>query len=90
VRAIRARHPAAHVFLTEGAIVNDDKDPARPQKTVLRAYIDETVRNVADPRVHAFASRHYPGDACNEHPTRAEHEAMARDLESVLRTTLGW
>lgn len=90
VRAIRARHHAAHVFLTEGAIVNDDKDPARPQKTVLRAYIADTVRGVRDPRVHAFASRHYPGDACNEHPTGADHEAMARDLEPLLKAALGW
>ena len=48
VRAIRARHPDAHVFLTEGAIVNDDKDALRPQKTVLRSYIADTVRAVAD------------------------------------------
>ena len=90
VRAIRARHPDAHVLLTEGAIVSDDKDPSRPQKTVLRSYIADTVRAVADPRVHAASARHYPGDACNEHPTREQHEAMARDFEPVLRAALGW
>jgi lysophospholipase L1-like esterase len=88
VRTIRSRHPNAHVLLTEGAIVNDEKDPARPQKTVLAEYIAEAVRRVADPRVRAVPSRHYPGDACNPHPTRAQHESMARDLEPFLRLTL--
>jgi hypothetical protein len=90
VRAIRARHPDAHLFLTEGAIVNDQQDRARPCKSVLRAFIADTVHAVADPRVHAFESTHYPGDACNPHPTREQHEAMARDLEPVLRATLRW
>jgi hypothetical protein len=39
VRAIRSRHPDAQVFLTEGAIVNDEADPKRPPKTVLREYL---------------------------------------------------
>src|SRR4029077_6597241 len=64
VRAIRGRYPAAQLLLTEGAIVNDEKDPARPQKTVLRGYIAETVRRVSDPRVQAIESTHYAGDAC--------------------------
>lgn len=90
VRAIRARYPAAQVLLTEGAIVNDEKDPARPQKTVLRDYIAETVRRAGDARVRAVPAAHYPGDDCNPHPTRAQHEAMARDLEPVVRAATGW
>jgi len=89
-RAIRARYPQAQVFLTEGAIVDDEKDPRRPQRAVLRAYIDEAVRRARDPRLHAIRSRHYPGDACNPHPTRAQHAAMARDLEPDIRAALGW
>jgi len=90
VRDIRARHPNAPVFLTEGAIVNDATDPARPARTTLRAYIAETVRRLGDPRVQAVESQHYPGDACDAHPTRAQHESMARDLAPVLRRALGW
>jgi lysophospholipase L1-like esterase len=90
LRAVRARYPQAHVFLTEGAIVSDDTDPARPQRAVLRAYIAETVSRLGDARVHAVPARRYPGDACNEHPTRAQHAAIAHDLEPVLRTALGW
>ena len=88
VKDIRAAHPQALILLTEGAIVNDATDPQRPTRTVLREYIRETVRRVGDPRVRAFESQHYPGDDCDAHPTRAQHEAMARDLEPVLREAL--
>jgi lysophospholipase L1-like esterase len=90
IRSIRARYPAAHVVLTEGAIVNDEKDPARPQKTVLRQYLAETVARLGDARVEVVPATHYPGDACNAHPTRAQHEAIARDLEPVIRRLTGW
>ena len=90
VRAVRARAPHAPILLTEGAIVNDETDPARPQKTVLRAYLAETVRRLGDPHVQAVPAVRYPGDACNEHPTAAQHAAMARDLEPVIRTATGW
>jgi lysophospholipase L1-like esterase len=90
VRTIRARHPEAHVFLSEGAIVNDEADPKRPQKTVLREYLTETARRLGDARVHLAFSRHYPGDAQNSHPTREQHAAMARDLEPVIRAAVGW
>ena len=94
VRAIRAHYPAAAILLTEGAIVSDQQDdhriPQRPQKTVLREYLAETARRLADPRVTVFPSQHYPGDACNPHPTREQHAAMARDLEPVIRRQAGW
>jgi len=90
VRAIRAGFPAAAVILTEGAIVSDDQDPRRPQKTALREALAETGRRLGDPRVTVFPSAHYPGDACNAHPTREQHAAMARDLEPVIRRAAGW
>jgi hypothetical protein len=90
VRDIRARHPRALILLTEGALVNDAADPQRPARSVLRAYVAETVKRLQDPHVQAFESQRYPGDDCDAHPTRAQHEAMARDLEPVLRRALGW
>jgi lysophospholipase L1-like esterase len=93
-RAIRARYPAAAIILTEGAIVSDQQTdpqiPQRPQKTVLREYLAETARRLADPRIQVFPSQHYPGDACNPHPTREQHAAMARDLEPLIRRMIGW
>lgn len=88
VRAIRSRYPQAHILLTEGAIVNDTPDHA--QRSTLRAYISETVARVADPKVRAIESRHYSGDAADAHPTGAEHAAMARDLEPLIRAAVGW
>jgi lysophospholipase L1-like esterase len=90
LRAIRARHPAAHVFLTEGAIVSDEADPQRPQRTVLREHLVEVARRLGDGRVLVVEARHYPGDACDAHPTGEQHAAMARDLEPVIRAALGW
>jgi hypothetical protein len=90
VRAIRARYPAAPIILTEGAIVSDETDPRRPQKTVLRAYLAETARRLGDAQVRVVESRHYPGDACNPHPTRQQHAAMAADLEPIIRQAAGW
>ncbi len=90
MRAIRARFPAAAIILTEGAIVSDDENPQRPQKATLRDDLAETVRRLGDPRVTVFPSTHYPGDACNAHPTRDQHAAMARDLEPAIRRAAGW
>jgi hypothetical protein len=90
VRSIRAHFPAAAIILTEGAIVSDDNDQRRPQKTTLREDLDETVRRLQDPRVTVFPSTHYPGDACNAHPTREQHAAMAWDLEPAIRRAAGW
>lgn len=90
VRAIRSRYPGAHVFLTEGAIVSDEDDPKRPRKTVLREYLAETARRLADPRVHVVRSQHYPGDPSNPHPTGDQHAAMALDFEPEIRHVMGW
>jgi lysophospholipase L1-like esterase len=90
LRAIRLHYPDAHVFLTEGAIVKDLAETGRLQKTVLRQYIAGTAERLADPKVHFFESRHYPGDACDAHPTSAQHAAMAGDIEPIIRAAVGW
>jgi hypothetical protein len=78
------------VFLTEGAIVNDESDPGRAPRTVLREYLAETARRLGDGRVHVVPSQHYPGDPSNAHPTGEQHAAMARDFEPVIRKVVGW
>jgi lysophospholipase L1-like esterase len=89
LQTIRARYPKAFIFATEGAIVNDGPD-GRKQKTTLASWVAEAVQKVGDPRVRAVASTHYPGDACDAHPTAEQHAAMARDFEPILREALGW
>jgi len=89
VRQMRSRHPSAGIVLTEGAILGDE-DPTRPARSLLGAWLDEVVAQLRDPRVvHALSVRH-PGDACDAHPTAAEHAAMARELEPSVRAVAGW
>lgn len=90
VRTIRARYRGAHVFLTEGAIVNDAADPVQKPRSTLRSYIEETLATLADPKVHDAGGAYYPGDHCDAHPTGEQHRLIARDLEPVLRRALGW
>ena len=89
LKTIRARYPPALVLVTEGAIVNDGED-GRKQKGTLAGYVADAVRTAGDMRIRAVPARHYPGDACDAHPTAEQHAAMARDLEPVLREALGW
>jgi hypothetical protein len=88
--SIRSHCPEAHIFLTEGAIVSDEADPLRPQKTILRRYISDAVTRFGDPRVHAVPATHYPGDSNDAHPTREQHAAIAKDLVPVIRREMGW
>ena len=93
VRKIRGVYPDAFIFLTEGAMVSDAPNPKRAQKTTLQKYIAESVeqlKKLGDARVQAIPSRHYPGDACDAHPTREQHALMAEDLKGPIATALGW
>lgn len=90
VRTLRQHHPHAIVLLTEGAIVNDQADPNRPQKTVLRGYLAEVERALGDANVHRIDSTFHPGDACDAHPTREQHQEMASELASEVRRIAGW
>ncbi len=83
-------HSDAEILLTEGAIVNDNADPLRPQKTVLRQYLAETVKRVNNPHVRFMPSKYYPGDSCDSHPTKQQHRAMADDFTAPLRHILQW
>jgi len=90
VRAITAHYPKALIFLTEGAIVNDESNPSRRPLTVLRGLIKKAVETLSTSQVQWVESRHYPGFDCDAHPTRAEHLRIAQDFEPVLRNALGW
>lgn len=84
VRTLLRDHPQAAIVLTEGAILDGDK------KAALTAYITETLTRIGSPHVHHIASRHYPGDAQDAHPTRDQHRHMADDLAPPLRQLMSW
>jgi lysophospholipase L1-like esterase len=81
LKSVRAHYPQAAILVTEGAIVTDP---------LLRRYVQEAVANAKDPRILWAQAEHYPGNGCNAHPTAAQHEHIADDLEPLLRKTLGW
>jgi lysophospholipase L1-like esterase len=84
VRRLLQDHPQAQIMLTEGSILHSEKLAA------LHSYIADTVRIVADPRVRAIASTHYPGDALNAHPTGEQHVKMTDDLLPQVREVMHW
>jgi lysophospholipase L1-like esterase len=89
VRTLRSVYPSARVILTEGALLGDD-DPNRRDKSTLRSYLEDAVRQLGDDHVSYVPSKQYPGDACDDHPTGEQHAAMAADFEPVVREMLGW
>jgi lysophospholipase L1-like esterase len=89
VRTLRSVYPSARVILTEGAYLGDD-DPKRRDKSTLRSYLEDAVRQLGDDNVSYVPSQRYPGDACDAHPTGEQHAAMAADFEPVVRGMLGW
>jgi hypothetical protein len=61
------------------------------EKTALIGYIREALARVGDGRVHLLAPMaHQTGDAINDHPTTAQHAAMADELLPQLRRITGW
>ena len=90
LKRLRAVHPEAVIALTDGSIVNDNDDPARPQKSVLRQYIQEAIQRFDEPNVYFIPAHHYPGDAKDGHPTAAQHAKMARELADQLSPIMNW
>lgn len=84
IKRLLELHPQAHIVLTEGAILKDEK------KAALTEYLTEVQRRIANPQVHLLSSNHYPGDSCDAHPTKEQHAAMAKDLAPLLKQLMQW
>ncbi len=78
---LRREYPQSHILITEGAIVTDP---------LLRRMVRQTADRMHDSRIQWAPATHYPGDACDGHPTLEQHDHMADDLEPQLRKALGW
>ena len=81
LRRLRGEYPAAMILATEGPIVTDPR---------LRLYVQQAVRQAADPHIVWAEATHYPGNSCDGHPTLQQHSRIADDLEPLLRKELGW
>ncbi|MFC4701555.1 GDSL-type esterase/lipase family protein [Glaciecola siphonariae] len=89
VRRLASVHPKSNILITEGAMLNDGV-PERPNKTVVRTYMKDIEQRANVATLSYEPANHYPGDACDPHPTAGQHEKMAQDLEQALRERLGW
>jgi hypothetical protein len=89
VTYLNETHPNSHIFITEGAMLNDG-NPDRLNKTVAEQYMQEIVSNAQLSKLKYEPAQYYPGDSCDAHPTAEQHEKMAQDLEHALRERLEW
>lgn len=89
LRKIRRDAPRAKIFLADSPMLYDA--PAKvPKRSVLHAYILETIEKLGDADVKPAPVKHYEGVPNNGHPTRADHEAIASEIEPLLREALHW
>jgi hypothetical protein len=89
IRKIRRDSPQARIFLLDSPMLGD-ADGKPPKRTVLHAYLQEICDQINSPQVQLAAVSHYAGIPGNGHPTRADHEAIARELEPQFRQALNW
>jgi len=89
IRKIRRDSPNACIFLLDSPML-EDAEGKTPKRTVLHAYLQEIVAKVNSPQVQLASVSHYAGVPGNGHPTRADHESIARELEPQFRQALNW
>lgn len=88
IRKVRRDAPNALIFLMDSPMLYDD--PAGPRRSVLHAYLVGVVKRIGSPRVVLAPLAHVDGVPGNSHPSGPDHEAMATEIEPILRQGLGW
>ena len=89
IRKIRRDSPQARIFLLDSPMLADLSGQT-PKRSVLHAYLEEIVTTVNQPQVQLASVSHYVGIPGNGHPTKADHEAIASELEPQFRAALKW
>lgn len=82
VSRIRTDYPKAQIFLISSPMTGDEKGDA------LKAYVREVAESFETPSVQYLQVSQYYGEAWDSHPTAAEHEMMADELEPAFRAVL--
>lgn len=81
--------PLAWIFVMDCPMLKDE--PGKPpQHSVLHAYLEEIVEKMHNPHIVLAPVSYYPGNPMDHHPTRANHAAIATELEPILAKDLGW
>lgn len=85
IRAVRRDAPEAWVLVVDSPMYG----PGEKGDT-LRRYLDRVVEGIDDERVQRASLGWYKGRPVDSHPVASEHDAIADELEPVLRDRLGW
>lgn len=88
LQRICALHSHAQVFITEGAMLEDNH--VSIHKTVARQFLKNIVKATNNKHVSYLPSVHHAGDACDPHPTRQQHDKIAKELTVYIQQEMGW
>jgi lysophospholipase L1-like esterase len=89
VMKLRHDAPDAQIFLITSPSLTDEPGKV-PMRTVQKAYLDEVVQRLGDPKIQVVQLAHYEGVPGDFHPSGTAHRAVANELEPILRKTLNW
>ncbi|KIC94136.1 SGNH/GDSL hydrolase family protein [Flavihumibacter solisilvae] len=87
VNQLRAAHPASTIFLLTSPMATPEL--VAWQKEVLNAVRTELSRNGMK-KIHTyfFSKRYHNG--CGDHPDLTEHQAIAKELQTVISNAMNW
>ena len=88
---MKLRHdaPDAHIFLITSPSLTDEPGKV-PMRTVQKAYLEEVVQRLDDPKIQVVQIAHYDGVPGDFHPSGTSHRDVAKELEPVIRKALNW
>jgi hypothetical protein len=89
VRKLRRDAPQAYIFLITSPSLTDEPGKV-PMRTVQKAYLDEVVQRLDDPRIRVVQIAHYEGVPGDWHPSGTAHRDVVNELEPVIRKVMSW
>jgi hypothetical protein len=89
VMKLRHDAPDAHIFLITSPSLTDEPGKV-PMRTVQKAYLDEVVQRLGDPKIQVVQIAHYEGVPNDWHPSGTAHRAVVKELEPIIRKALNW
>ena len=82
VTRIRGDYPKAQIFLISSPMTGGEKGDA------LKAYVKDVAESFESDSVSYLEVSQYYGEAWDSHPTAAEHQKIADELEAAFRAAL--
>lgn len=94
VHQLRGHWPDAHIFAASSPMLGDGypspTDQYLTDQKAALAAVEAEFAGSGDAMVHKFYTTKLYGEGCGTHPSVAQHAAMADELASFIRTTVGW